>query len=157
MNYSQWLKEVCPSLLPPEGCPSIFPPRPHPPKPPKEKRLITDEICGNIEQNCNGNFVEYWQAIGLPDIPSATVSVVNKSDCIMTVRADTDGDGIPDVTLFQLTEKGQTKSATVGSINSLEISCTHGSMDGFTCNGCSGTFCISIHFEREFHKTCFSD
>lgn len=142
MDYSDWLRACYPSLMPPKGCPSLYPPKPR--KPPKTRKLVKDEICGNIYQSCNGKFEEYWRSIGLSDFPSGSVTVINQSHCTMTVRADTNGDGVPDVTLFTITEKGQTKSASLGTIANLEISCT-----GRENLKCSGSFCISIHYEKE--------
>lgn len=120
MDYSEWLNSCYLSLMPPEGCPTLYPPKPpKPSKPPKNRKLVTDEICGNIYQSCNGKFEEYWRSIGISDYPSGSVTVINKSDCIMTVRVDTNGDGIPDVILFTITEKGQSKSASLGTITNL--------------------------------------
>jgi hypothetical protein len=128
-------------------------PKPHPPIPPEkssqpssEKPLLTDEICGNIEQGCDGTFVEYWKAIGISTLPSGSVSVVNKSHCLITVKADMNGDGIAETILFQLTQKGQSKSATLGSIANLEIGC--GCTDGQGNKNCSGTYCLTIHYEK---------
>jgi hypothetical protein len=135
---------ICRPDLPPESCPNIFPP-PKPPKPPKKtKNIITDKICGNIYQRCNGEFAEYWRSIGISNLPFGSVSVVNKSDCIMTVRVDTEGDGVSDTHLFTITEKGQTKSVSLGTIANLEISCTGGEN-----SHCSGSYCLSIHYEKQ--------
>ncbi|MGD6817755.1 S-Ena type endospore appendage [Metabacillus sp. 84] len=146
MDDTRWIESRCPEFIYPKGCQGIYPPKPPCPKPKIEKRLISDEVCGNISQPCDGSFVEYWRAVGLPQFPSATVSVVNKSDCIMTVRADTNGDGVPNATLFQLTERNQTKSVTIGSISQLEVRCQNGSTPSGTC---SGTFCLTLHYERD--------
>jgi hypothetical protein len=43
---------ICRPEFPPRSCPAIFPPKPlKPPKTFKTKKVVTDEICGNIEQN----------------------------------------------------------------------------------------------------------
>ncbi|KHE72972.1 DUF3992 domain-containing protein [Halobacillus sp. BBL2006] len=137
-------EKYCPDLTTPPGCPDIFPRPPKPPRPPKKlKRPISDEICGNISQSCNGEPVEYWRSISIENLPSGTVSVVNKSDCTMIVNADLDGDGIADINLFIITENGQTKSATLDSISNLEIIC-----EGDGAEKCTGTYCISLHYER---------
>ena len=103
---------ICRPEFPPRGCNGIFPPKP--PTPKKVKQVVTDEVCGNIEQNCTQGYVEYWKIVGIQDLPSGTVSIVNTSDCTMTVRADTTGNGISDYTLFSIDERGQTKSVTLG-------------------------------------------
>jgi hypothetical protein len=137
-------EHLCPSTVPPKGCPDIFPGPPKPPKPPvKRKRAVSDEICGNIHQDCNGEFVEYWKALGIHDLPSGSVSVVNKSGCTMTVAADLIGDGIEYSILFTVDE-GQTKSITLCSIASLEVSC-----EGEGNGKCSGTYCITLNYERD--------
>ncbi|MBM7618741.1 hypothetical protein JOC95_000583 [Bacillus tianshenii] len=129
---------------PPDPDPDPKPhPKPPPPPPPrKKKKLVTDKICGNIEQTCNGEFVEYWRAIGFSSLPSATLSVINKSDCPMTVRAGTGGGD--DVILFTISEKGQTKSVSLSQIANLEVSC-----DGVGNSRCFGTYCINLHFEKD--------
>jgi hypothetical protein len=139
---------ICRPDFPPRSCPDIFPPKPSKPRKPfKFEKIMTDEICGNIEQTCNGEFVEYWKYIGVSNLPSGSVTVVNTSDCLMTVRADTDGDGVSDTTLFTITQRGQTKSVTLESVANLEISCTGGEV-----LNCNGKFCISIHYAREINK-----
>lgn len=126
-------------FLPPSGCPKIFPPKL--PSPDRERPIVSDEICGNIFQEGNGEFVEYWRTYDLENMPTGSVSVVNNSDSVLIARADTDGDGIADVTLFTITERGQTKSATLGRFAKLEIAClANGNSWG------SGKYCISIHY-----------
>ncbi|WP_243293153.1 S-Ena type endospore appendage [Bacillus sp. FJAT-47783] len=148
MKEYKKIPDFCPIDIPPPGCPDIFPRKPKPPKPPKKKRIcVENEICGYINQNCNGEFVEYWKGIGISPIPSGTVTVLNTSGCNMTVRADIDGDGIPDITLFNLTEENQTKSVTINSIASIEVSC-----EGEENQKCTGTFCIDIHYEKGILK-----
>ncbi|MEE3951674.1 S-Ena type endospore appendage [Peribacillus frigoritolerans] len=133
-------------FLPPQGCPSLFPgPEPTPPPPKFRKKLVTDEICGLIKQNGNGEFVEYWRFLHPKPLPSGSVTILNTSDCIMTVRADTNGDGVADTILFTLTERDQTKSVTIGAIANLEISC-----EGGTDPKCSGRFCIKIEYEKHW-------
>ncbi len=136
---------ICRPEFPPRSCPAIFPPNtPKPPKTFKTKKVVTDEICGNIEQVCNGEFVEYWKYIGRGNLPSGSVTVVNTSDCLMTVRADTTGNGVADTTLFTIAKRGQTKSVTLEFIANLEINCT-----GEENISCSGKFCLSIHYEKD--------
>ncbi|MCP1158828.1 S-Ena type endospore appendage [Bacillus infantis] len=147
MSDSKWYKEVCCPALPPKGCPSVYPP--HPPSSIREWETVTAEICGNISQPCDGSFVQYWRTVGMNGFPSATVSVINKSDCVMTVRADTNGDGIPNVTLFQISDRNQTKSVTIGNITMLEVRCTGGTAPSSLC---TGNYCITLHYEREI--TC---
>ncbi len=140
----KWFKEVCFPPLPPQGCPSIFPP--HPPHPVGKREIVTAEICGGINQPCNGGYVQYWKTVGMDAFPMATISVLNKSGCVMTVRADTNGDGFPNVTLFQISERNQTKSVTIGNITALEVSCTGGTNPEALC---TGTYCITLHYEKE--------
>ncbi|MFC3840679.1 S-Ena type endospore appendage [Paenibacillus sp. GCM10012304] len=91
---------------------------------PLRKRLVTDEICGSISQESNGESVEYWRTANTGrNLPFGTITVRNQSPhCTLTVKADTTGDGISDITLFTLTELNQTKSITLGAVASLEIS-----------------------------------
>jgi hypothetical protein len=139
---------ICRPDFPPVSCPNIFPPKPSiPPKPFKIEKIVTDKICGNIEQTCNGEFVEYWKFIGGSSLPSGSLTVVNTSGCLMTVRADTNRDGVSDTTLFTITERGQTKSVTLESIANLEIGCTEG-----VDSNCYGKFCISIHYAKKINK-----
>ncbi|WP_148359643.1 S-Ena type endospore appendage [Peribacillus simplex] len=138
MNYNNRTKCICSIKL--------FPgPKPTPPPPKVRKKLVTDEICGLIKQDCNGEFVEYWKFLHPKPLPSGSVTILNTSDCIMTVRADTNGDGIADTILFTLTEREQTKSVTLGAIANLEISC-----EGGTDPKCSGRFCIKIEYEKHW-------
>ncbi|MEC0266250.1 S-Ena type endospore appendage [Paenibacillus anseongense] len=91
---------------------------------PLRKRLVTDEICGSISQESNGESVQYWRTANTGrNLPFGTITVRNQSPhCTLTVKADTTGDGISDITLFTLTELNQTKSITLGAVASLEIS-----------------------------------
>ncbi|MFD1706146.1 S-Ena type endospore appendage [Siminovitchia sediminis] len=115
-----------------------------------KKRLVGNEICGNIKQDCNGEFVTYWKAIGITPLPSGSVTVMNKSNCVMTVGANLDCYGCScdgsctNVKLFTLTEKDQSKSITLGSIACLMISC-----DGEVNQKASGRFCIELHYEKD--------
>jgi hypothetical protein len=148
MTHKKNINHNCPIPLPPQGCPSIFPqPMPPPPPPKIKKKIVSNEFCGTIKQNCNGEFVEYWKVIQITPLPSGTVTVLNTSDCMMTVRADTNGDGIADTVLFTLTENEQAKSITLGAISSLEISC-----ENRANQKCSGRYCINTHFERHCTK-----
>ncbi|MDQ0229642.1 S-Ena type endospore appendage [Metabacillus malikii] len=109
------------------------------------KELVQHEICGNIKQLSNERLERYWRAFGICPLPSATVTVLNSSHCKMTVKADLDGDGISEATLFILTEKDQSKSITIGSIAALEISC-------FSEKGaflCSGRYSILLDYEKD--------
>ncbi|RID86977.1 hypothetical protein D1953_06565 [Peribacillus asahii] len=108
---------------------SLFPRKPNLPEP----QLVTDEISGVIIQNCDGKYVEYWRAIEIDPLPSGSLTVQNKCGCIMRVRADTNGDGKADTTLFTLTEINQAKSVSLKAISNLEISCRGGS--GHKANG----------------------
>ncbi|MFJ8243780.1 S-Ena type endospore appendage [Peribacillus asahii] len=114
---------------PPLGSLSLFPRKSNLPEP----QLVADEIGGVIVQNCDGKYVEYWRAIGMASLPSGSLTVKNNCGCTMKVRADTDGDGKADTTLFTLTEMNQTKSVTLKTISNLEISCRGGS--GQKANG----------------------
>jgi hypothetical protein len=91
---------------------------------PLQKQLVTDEICGSISQESNGESVQYWRTLNKGrNLPFGTITVRNQSPhCTLTVKADTTGDGISDITLFTLTELNQTKSITLGAVTSLEIS-----------------------------------
>jgi hypothetical protein len=119
-------KEICTPPIPPES--------------PKND-LIKNEICGLIQQKCNGEFVEYWRSIDLTSIQYGSVTVINSSECTMTVKADTNGDGIPDITLFTITDRDQTKAVTLRSITSLQISC-----EGDSGATCSGKFCLTLYY-----------
>ncbi|MFJ5763690.1 S-Ena type endospore appendage [Neobacillus sp. NPDC093182] len=124
--------------------PKLITPIPRPFKPrQKKKRLVQNEICGNIKQNCNGEFVTYWRSFGITPLPSGSVTVLNMSNCIMSVRTDLDGDGISETILFTLTERDQSKSITLGTISNLEVSC-----EGVANEMCRGKFCIEIHYEK---------
>lgn len=92
--------------------------------PPLQKRLVTDEICGSISQESNGESVQYWRTANTGRrLPFGTITVRNQSPhCTLTVKADTTGDGISDTTLFTLSELNQTKSITLGAVAGLEIS-----------------------------------
>jgi hypothetical protein len=135
-------QNVCPNELPPLGCPSIYPKKTKPLEPSEGEEWVTDEISGNIKQNCNGEFVEYWRYIGIFPLPSGSVTVLNTSGCMMTVKADTNGDGNANILLFTLTEKDQAKSVTLKSITNLEVCCKGGGSQK-----CSGKFCITLHYK----------
>ncbi|WP_429822742.1 DUF3992 domain-containing protein [Brevibacillus laterosporus] len=121
-------------------CLPIFPPIPpsKPPEPLKDE-LVKDEICGIIQQDCNGQFVEYWRSMGISPFHGSVI-VFNSSECVMTVKADVDGECL---TLFTIEEKDQTKSVTLRSITNLEISC-----EGSSGAMCSGKFCLTLYYQR---------
>lgn len=110
---------------------------------PLQKRLVTDEICGSISQESNGESVQYWRTLNTGrNLPFGTITVRNQSPhCTLTVKADTTGDGISDITLFTLTELNQTKSITLGAVASLEIS----SSSSAELKGV-GQFSITAHY-----------
>ncbi|MBT2690334.1 hypothetical protein J7I93_19460 [Bacillus sp. ISL-47] len=117
-------------------------PPPPPPPPAKKKEIIHDNICGNIEQSCGEGPEEYWSAMDLSDLPSASLSVFNKGNCDIIVSAAVNGGG----TLGQLftVARGQTKSITIGNIASLSFEC-----EGNEGDICRGTYCLSLHYEKE--------
>lgn len=65
---------------------------------------------------------------------------LSDSDCLMTVRSDLDGDGVPDTVLFTLAEN-QTKSVTLRTLSRLEVSCS-----GERQGKCTGRFCLRVHY-----------
>lgn len=112
-------------------------------KTPPRRHLITDEICGSISQESNGEFVQYWHAANLGEpLPFGTITISNQSPhCTLTVMADTTGNGLAETTLFVLTDYKQTKSITLGAFASLAISSV--------CSAnqkCSGQFSITAHY-----------
>lgn len=138
---SNYKKKICTSFCTVKFPPPFFPPKPPiPPNPPKDK-LMKDELCGIIQQDCNGQFVEYWRSIDISPL-HGSVSVFNSSECMMTVKADTNGDGISDIILFTV-EKNQTKAVTFKSITNLEISC-----EGVLEEACSGKYCLSLYYRK---------
>ncbi|KGX89314.1 hypothetical protein N781_09345 [Pontibacillus halophilus JSM 076056 = DSM 19796] len=145
MNLNK-IVDACKVEMAPPGCPNIFPPPK--PTPVVTCNLVKDEVCGNIEQPCDGSFVEYWRVVGLPVLPSGTVTVYNGSDCIMSVRAVIQGSLID---LFTITEKNQTKAVTVSGIESLDVQC----LGGATGATCSGRFCLTLHYQKDCVEEVF--
>ncbi|WP_142301756.1 S-Ena type endospore appendage [Bacillus sp. 7894-2] len=116
----------------------------HYPKPPTpsfpKKELIHDEVCGNIEQICGDDAEIYWTARGIRNMPAATISVVNKGSCDISVLASPSLRG--DLEELFTVSAGQTKSTTIGALARI----------GFVCSGnevftCRGTYCLSLHYE----------
>ncbi|MZQ82137.1 hypothetical protein GQF01_08290 [Paenibacillus sp. 5J-6] len=87
--------------------------------------------------------MQYWRTLNTGrNLPFGTITVRNQSPhCTLTVKADTTGDGISDITLFTLTELNQTKSITLGAVASLEIS----SSSSAELKGI-GQFSITAHY-----------
>ncbi|WP_113928052.1 S-Ena type endospore appendage [Bacillus sp. P14.5] len=135
-NYNQGF--YCELELPPESCTGVYPP-PTPTPPPAT--MVSDEICGNINQLCDGVPVEYWKAMLVDEMVSGSISVFNRSGCIITVRARTGGGNL--TTLFTIERSGQTKSASLGAFSSLEISCSGGESQI-----CTGSYCINVHYPK---------
>ncbi|MFC0524820.1 S-Ena type endospore appendage [Pontibacillus salicampi] len=141
MNYRQFLQE-CDLELAPSGCPGIFPPKPTPPPiPPANCTIVKNEVCGNIEQPCDGSWVEYWSTIGLPEAPSGSLIVYNGSGCTMNVRAVINGQLL---TILNVTERNQSKSVTVDGIEMIEVQC----LSETTGARCSGRFCLTIQYPK---------
>jgi hypothetical protein len=130
----------CPPNLPPKSCTSIYPRNDETHTEPHKKERVNDFVSCSIQQKCDGRAVEYWRFIGINELPSATLTILNTSDCIMTVRADLCGKGISDFVLFTITENGQSKSISVPSIASLEVICSGEGKLGF------GQFNMTIHY-----------
>ncbi|MGE7604356.1 S-Ena type endospore appendage [Peribacillus sp. NPDC097675] len=107
----------------------------------QRKNVINDDISGCILQKCNGQSEVYWKSVGISPLPSGSISVLNKCDCPMTVRADTSGDGIADTLLFTLNERGQAKSISLGSIAEIFVS-----FEGEDSQIGSGQYSLTIHY-----------
>lgn len=128
----------CELELPPESCTGVYPP---PPPTPPAASMVSDEICGNINQPCDGLPVEYWKAVLVEGTVSGSITVYNRSGCIITVRARTTGGQL--TTLFTVERSGQTKSVSVGAFSSVEISCSGGDSPI-----CTGSYCVNVHYPK---------
>jgi hypothetical protein len=126
--------------MPPKSCTSIYPRKGNINPEPLEKEFVSDTISGSIQQKCDGKAVEYWRFIGKHHCPSATITILNASDCLMTVRADLDGKGFTDFVLFTIAENGQSKSISVPSIANLEVVCSGEGKLGL------GQYHMTIHY-----------
>jgi hypothetical protein len=136
-------KNKCPPNLPPKSCKSIFPRNSDTHLNEDKNEMINDSFSGSIQQKCDGRSVEYWRFIGPHDWPSATLTVLNTSDCAMTVRADTNGKGTSDFYLFTITENGQSRSISLPSIANLEVICSGDGKLG------TGRFYMTIHYLKK--------
>lgn len=110
----------------------------------QKKTVINDDISGCILQRCNGEAEVYWKSVGISPLPSGSISVLNKCDCPMTVRADTSGNGIADTLLFTLNERGQAKSISLGSIAEIFVS-----FEGEESQKGSGQYSLTIHYHKD--------
>lgn len=128
----------------PEHGKDHHPPHPTLPPPPpiRKKEIVHDEVCGNIEQTCGDEAETYWEALSISDLPSGTISVVNKGFCDITVSAAITADG-EFVDIFTVS-RGQTKSATLGNIAGIAFACAGD--EGLPCRG---TYCLSLHYEKD--------
>ena len=110
----------------------------------QRKNIIMDDISGCILQKCNGESEVYWKSVGISPLPSGSISVLNKCDFPMTVRADTSGNGIADTLLFTLNERGQAKSISLGSIAEIFVS-----FEGEDTQVGSGHYSLTIHYHKD--------
>ena len=101
------------------------------------RKLVTDEICGNIEQACNGEYTLYWESIGV--LPSGSVRISNDSTCTMEAVIDLGEEGI--VPIMKIVEPNQQISVTVNKLRSLKIKCTG---EG---KHCRGTYAMRLHYK----------
>ncbi|WAA12676.1 S-Ena type endospore appendage [Fervidibacillus halotolerans] len=114
----------------------------HPPKPPVSDsrcEFAKNEICGNIEQPCDGSWVEYWSALGIPSKLSGSLVVFNGSDCTINIRGKINGRLTP---LLTVNQWGQSKSVTVNGIETIEIQCIQSGKK----ETCSGRYCLTIQY-----------
>ncbi|MCA1060586.1 hypothetical protein LCL96_16745 [Rossellomorea aquimaris] len=131
----------CEPVLAPPGCSNIYPPpTPTPtPTPTRSCQLVKNEICGNIEQFCNGEWEEYWRNFGVDATFTGSLVVYNGSGCPMSVRGVING---AYVFLFSVMNQGQSKSITVSGIENLEIQC----LGSDPASRCSGRYCLTVHY-----------
>lgn len=122
----------------PKHCCKECNPRPNPPREAKCE-IVKNEICGNIEQPCDGNWVEYWSALEVSSPPTGSLVVFNGCGCTMNIRGRVNGRLVP---LLTVTQWGQSKSVTVNGIETLEIQCIPNGKK----ETCSGRYCLTIQY-----------
>ncbi|NMH68323.1 hypothetical protein HF072_05975 [Bacillus sp. RO3] len=136
MDFKEY-SQMCQPVLAPPGCQNIYPPTPPPSTP--ACQLVKNELCGNIEQPCNSEWIEYWSILDVTPAPSGSLIIYNGSGCLMNVRGIVNG---VLTNLLSVSNQGQSKAITVNGLESIEVQCV-GDTVGSTC---SGRFCLTIHY-----------
>jgi hypothetical protein len=136
-------RNICPTNSPPQSCSAIFPRNVEPffPIQPTQE-IITDEISGFIQQQSDSRPVQYWKWLDNTNLPSASLTITSSCYSDMTVYVDTSGNGQNDLVLFTISEYGQSRSASLPRIASLEVVCS-----GQT-ELCTGRYGLVIHYTK---------
>ncbi|MCM3717346.1 S-Ena type endospore appendage [Fictibacillus phosphorivorans] len=136
---------LCPPSTPPKSCSCIYPRNKEPffPVPTPAPEVITDCISGSIQQQSDGRPVQYWRWFDRDNLPAASVTVTSQCLSVIKVFVDTTGSGQSDLLLFTITEYGQSRSATLPRMASLEVVCSGGN------ELCAGRYGLTIHYNMK--------
>lgn len=120
----------------------------------KYDKVVTNEICGKINQVCNSKPKVIWRAIGVQ--PSGTIKVTNSSDYIMVLLIKS---GKKLCTSKVIVYPRDEITLTIALIHSIEVECIgkHNEM-------CTGSFilciqspCTSLEVEDDCHNDFCDD
>jgi len=106
------------------------------------RKIITEEICGDIHQLCGSGSRILWKAVGTQ--PLGTIKVVNDSNCTMrlTIRRGS----APFTDINDIPPNSET-IVTISSLISAEIECI-----GEGNELCVGSFAIVLHIPFDTKK-----
>lgn len=117
-------------------------------------QVVTNDICGKINQTCNSKPKVIWRAIGIQ--PSGTIKVINSSDYIMVLLIKS-GKKLCTSKIIVLPRDEIT--LTIALIYSIEVECI-----GKYNEICTGSFrlciqspCSSLEIENDCHNDFHDD